>query len=394
MVAYDPYAAENVRDPYPAFRRLRDEAPVYHNAEMNFWALSRYEDVCAAHRDAGRFVSGEGITVEGAEKGMPLLILRDPPDHSWHKGLVTKVFTPGRMAGLEPFIRRTAVALLDALEGCEEVDFVHDFTVELPLEVICELIDIPRENRRELHARANAPLLRGDDLDPQAAETARTEQFRFFYGLAVGRRAKPRDDVITRLIDTEVTDEAGGLRRLDDTEIATHFIELATAGHETVAKALASGLIALHAFPDQRARLQADPSLIPAAVEELLRYDPPSQMQGRTTSEDVTLHGVTIPAGSRTMLLTASATRDERAFPEADRYDVGRNLDQRSIYFGYGIHKCLGIHLARLEMRIALEELFRRYPDYQVDPSRSRRPVLTNLRGVANLQMRPGRRAA
>ena len=393
MVAYNPYAPENVLDPYPMFKRLRDEAPVHHNAEMNFWTLSRYDDVCAAHRDAKRFVSGEGITIEGAEKGMPLLILRDPPDHSWHKGLVTKVFTPGRMAALEPFIRRTAVALLDALDGRDDVDFVHDFTVELPLEVICELIDIPRENRRELHERANAPLLRGDDLDAQAAEAARTEQFLFFHGLAVGRRANPRDDVITRLIDTEVTDEAGGLRRLDDTEIAIHFMELATAGHETVAKALASGLIALHHFPDQRAKLQADPSLIPAALEELLRYDPPSQMQGRTTAEDVTLHGVTIPAGSRTMLLTASATRDERAFPDPDRYDVARDTDQRSIYFGYGIHKCLGIHLARLEMRIALEELFKRYPAYEVDPSRSRRPALTNLRGVANLPMRPGLRA-
>ena len=393
MVAYNPYAPENVIDPYPVFQRLRDEAPVYHNPEMNFWALSRYEDVVAAHRDAKRFVSGEGITIEGAEKGMPLLILRDPPDHSWHKGLVTKVFTPGRMAALEPFIRAKAVALLEALDGRGEVDFVHDFTVELPLAVICELIDIPLENRRELHERANAPLLRGDDLDPDAARTAQIEQHQFFYGLATARRANPRDDVITLLIDTEVKDDAGGLRRLDDVEIATHFAELATAGHETVAKALASGLIALHHFPEQRVKLQADPSLIPAAVEELLRYDPPSQMQGRTTSEDVTLHGMTIPAGSRTMLLTASATRDERVFPDADRYDIGRDLDQRSIYFGHGIHKCLGIHLARLEMRIALEELFSRYPDYAVDPSRARRPTLTMLRGVANLPMQPGRHA-
>ena len=315
MVAYNPYAPENVLDPYPTFRRLRDEAPVYHNAEMNFWALSRYDDVCAAHRDAKRFVSGEGITIEGSEKGMPLLILRDPPDHSWHKGLVSRVFTPARMAALEPFIRDRAVALLEALDGREEVDFVHDFTVELPLSVICELIDIPLENRRELHERANAPLLRGDDRDPEAARTAQIEQHRFFQGLAAARRANPRDDAITLLINTEVKDEAGGTRRLDDFEIATHFAELATAGHETVAKALASGLIALHHFPEQRARLQADTSLIPAAVEELLRYDPPSQMQGRTTSVDVTLHGVTIPAGSRTMLLPRARRGTSAPFP-------------------------------------------------------------------------------
>lgn len=393
MVHYDPYAPENVLDPYPVFKRLRDEAPVYHNAERNFWALSRYEDVCMAHRDARRFSSAGGVTIEGKEAGMPALILRDPPDHSWHKGLVTKVFTPGRMAALEAFIRETAVGLIEALNGRDEVDFVHDFTVELPLSVICELIEIPRDVRRDVHEHANAMVGRSDDPDGQAAMTAMFEQYQIFGRLAADRRANPRDDVITLLINTEVKDDEGGTRRLDDHEIATHFMELATAGHETVAKAIANGLIALHAFPEQRRRLQADPSLIPAAVEELLRFDPPSQLQGRTTTEDVTLHGVTIPAGSKTMLITGAAVRDERAFDDPDAYDVGRNLDQRSIYFGFGIHKCLGIHLARLEMKIALEELFRRYPDYQIDPSRSNRVAYSNLRGVANLQMRPGRHA-
>jgi cytochrome P450 len=393
MPSYDPYDRENVLDPYPAYRWLRDEAPVYHNAERGFWALSRYEDVVAAHRDAKRFASGGGITIEGSEKGLPLLILRDPPDHNWHKGLVTKVFTPTRMAALEPFIRENAIRLLDALDGRDEVDFVHDFTVELPLSVICEFIDIPRELRREMHERTNVSLMRGDEDVKQAALEAQIAQHQMFHELAVDRRANPRDDVITLLINTEVKDDAGGTRRLDDFEIAMHFGELAAAGHETVAKAIANGLIAMHCFPEQRARLATDPSRIPAAVEELLRYDPPSQMQGRTTTQDVTLHGVTIPAGSKTMLLTASATRDERAFANPDVYDVDRDLDQRSIYFGYGIHKCLGIHLARLEMRIALEELFRRYPDFEIDPSRAERPTVTNLRGVANLPMRPGRRA-
>ncbi|WP_217429596.1 cytochrome P450 [Sphingomonas bacterium] len=392
-LTYNPYAPENVQDPYPLFKQMRDEVPVYHNPEMKFWALSRYDDVCMAHRDTKRFSSAGGVTIEGAEAGMPLLILRDPPDHSWHKGLVTKVFTPGRMASLEPFIRATAIELLEAMNGKDEVDFVHDFTVELPLSVICELIEIPREIRREVHERANAVVVRGSDLDDQAAMKAMFEQLQVFQELAADRRANPRDDVITLLINTEVKDEDGGVRRLDDTEIATHFIELATAGHETVAKAIANGLIALHHFPEQRARIQADPSLIPAAVEELLRYDPPSQLQGRTTTEDVTLHGVTIPAGSKTMLITAAATRDERAFENPDVYDVGRSLDQRSVYFGFGIHKCLGIHLARLEMRIALEELFRRYPDYRIDPEESHRPAFSNLRGVADLRMWPGQHA-
>ena len=393
MLTYDPYASENVLDPYPTFKRLRDEAPVFHNAERNFWALSRYDDVCMAHRDAKRFSSAGGVTIEGTEAGMPALILRDPPDHSWHKGLVTRVFTPGRMAALESFIRETTIRLLEGINGKDEVDFVHDFTVELPLSVICELIEIPRDLRRGIHDRANIMLYRGEDEDEQARMTGMIEVYQIFEELTADRRANPREDAITLLINTEVKDEEGGNRQLNDYEIATHFMELATAGHETVAKAIANGLIALHNFPDQRKRVQADPSLIPAAVEELLRYDPPSQLQGRTTTEDVTLHGVTIPAGSKTMLLTGSATRDERAFADPDTYDVGRDLDQRSIYFGFGIHKCLGIHLARLEMRIALEELFQRYSDYEIDPSRSYRPATSNLRGVANLQMRPGRHA-
>jgi cytochrome P450 len=393
MLTYDPYALENVLDPYQTFKRLRDEAPVYHNAERNFWALSRYDDVFMAHRDAKRFSSAGGVTIEGKEAGMPLLILRDPPDHSWHKGLVTKVFTPTRMAALEGFIRETAIGLLAAMDGKEEVDFVHDFTVELPLSVICELIEIPRDIRREVHERANVAVVRSDDVDEQTVMTAMFEQHQIFQNLVINRRANPRDDAITLLINTQVKDDEGGTRQLNDFEIATHFMELATAGHETVAKAIANGLIALHNFPEQREKLQADPSLIPAAVEELLRFDPPSQLQGRTTTEDVTLHGVTIPAGSKTMLITGSAMRDERAFIDPEVYNIERDLDQRSIYFGFGIHKCLGIHLARLEMKIALEELFRHYPDYAIDPSRSSRVAYSNLRGVANLQMRPGRRA-
>lgn len=387
---YDPYAPENVVDPYPMFKRLRDEAPVYYNAERNFYALSRYDDVCMAHRDVKRFSSAGGVTIEGKEAGLPLLILRDPPDHSWHKALVTKVFTPSRMAGLEDFIRKTAVDLLEAINGKEEVDFVHDFTVELPLGVICEMIDIPRELRRAVHERANAAVIRGENHDEAATRAASIEQLQTFLGLLAERRANPREDVITLLMNTEVKDESGGTRQLNDIEIATHFVELATAGHETVAKAIANGMIALHNFPDQRERLIADPSLIPAAVEELLRFDAPSQLQGRTTTEDVTLHGVTIPAGSKTMLLTGSAMRDERAFAEPDVLDVSRDLDQRSVYFGYGIHKCLGIHLARIEIRVALEELLRRYPTYEVDPARSQRSAMSNLRGVTNLQMRPG----
>jgi cytochrome P450 len=180
---------------------------------------------------------------------------------------------------------------------------------------------------------------------------------------------------------------------MSDHELAARFLEMAIAGHETVAKAIPNGALAFDKFPDERRRLAADRGLLTRAVEEILRYDPPSQLQGRTTTREVTLHGVTIPAGQRTMLLTGAAMRDPRAFEEPDRFDITRPADVRSVYFGYGVHKCLGVHLARQEIAIAFGELLSRFPDYAVDPSRVTRMVLSNVRGVASLPIRLGRHA-
>jgi cytochrome P450 len=213
---------------------------------------------------------------------------------------------------------------------------------------------------------------------------------RTYAELIRSRRANPRDDVITLLMNTELEDDAGVVRHLTDDELAMRFMELAMAGHETVAKAIPNGALSLHRFPAERKKLLADRTLIPNAVEEILRLEPPSQLQGRTTTRDVELHGVTIPKGVKTMLLTGAATRDERRFENPDVFDVSRDNDVVSIYFGYGIHRCLGIHLARLEIRVAFEELLSRFPEFEVFPGRATRRVLTNVRGLESLPCRAG----
>jgi cytochrome P450 len=392
-VTFDPYSKEYFADPYPIYKRLRDEAPVFHNPERNFWALSRFEDVLNAHRDVKRYLSSGGITIEGHEAAMPLLIVKDAPEHVWHKSIVTKVFSRARMAALEPYIRQRTVELLEAAAKKSEFDFVKEFTVVLPLDVISQLLDIPEDWREEYHHCVNEGLARGETSDSSKAAEAQARVFRVFMRLVRERRANPRDDVITTLLQTEVKDEGGATRKLDDLEVAVRFNEMAAAGHETTAKAIANGAMAFARFPEQKRLLADNRTLLPKAANEILRLEPPSQMQGRTTSTDVTIHGVTIPQAQKVMLLTGSASRDERVFRDPDRFDIARDADTRSIHFGFGVHKCLGIHLATLEITIAFEELFSRYPDFQVIPEEAEYPILTNVRGPSALPGSLGRRA-
>jgi cytochrome P450 len=303
------------------------------------------------------------------------------------------VFTRERMNGMEDFVRGLCVKLLEEAGSKAEFDFVKDFAVKLPLNVISELIGIPEDYRADIHHFANMALLRGDDVDPMDMYKAKLASDRTYLELVRERRARPRDDVVTLLMNTELEDDQGVKRYLTDEELADRFMELAIAGHETVAKAIPNAATAVQRFPSEREKLRADPGLAVNAVEEVLRFDPPSQLQGRTTTRDVELHGVTIPAGAKTMLITGAATRDERRFENPDVFDVSRDNDMISVYFGYGIHRCLGIHLARLEIRVALEELMGRFPDFQVFPERSTRKVLTNVRGFDTLPCRAGAHA-
>lgn len=393
MVTLDPFSREYTEDPYPIYRRLRDEAPAYHNPDRDFWALTRYADVVAAFRDTSRYVSSGGVTLDRFGAGLPYLITSDPPRHSWHKALATRLFSAGRMAKLETFVRTRCIELLEGLRDRDEIDVFLDFTVRLPLDVISELIDIPVEHREEMHRLTALGLLRGDDVDRAVVIDSFVQRRRIYLDLLKQRRASPREDIITAMMRQEVTDEDGVAHRLDDEEIAYHFSELTSAGHETVAKAIPNALLALDSFPGERAKLAADRTRMADAVEEILRWDTPTQMQGRTAACDIELHGETIRRGDVVMLVNASATRDDAAFPDADRLDLDRQLDPRAVHFGFGIHKCLGIHLARVEMRIALEEMFARYPDHQVHRERARRDIVANVRGVSSLPMTLGAHA-
>lgn len=390
MINFNPYDAGFANDPYPIYRQLRDEAPVYHCEPLKFWAISRYADVQEAHRDFKTFSSAGGVTIEGLEAMAPVLIVKDPPEHIWHKALITKVFTPARMGALESYIRSLVISLLEKAAQQEEIDFVQEFALQVPLQVISELIGIPQDFREEIHRLTNKLISRegGAGLGELGVSMGALNEI--YLGLVRERRARPRNDPITYLIEGEVKDDEGVVRRLTDDEMAFRFGELAAAGHETVAKAIPNGAMAFQRFPSEREKLIKNPGLLPGAVEEILRFDPPSQLQGRTTTRDVTMHGVTIPSGSKTMLLTGAAMRDERKFDNPDVFDISRQAPMDSVYFGFGIHRCLGVHLARLELRIVFEELFRRFPSFEVDASRATRSVLSNVRGVSTLPARLG----
>jgi len=387
VLVYNPYDPETVHNPYPTYARLRDEAPVYRNEELGFYALTRFEDVMEAHLDHETFSSAGGVTLDGSTKDMPLLIVKDPPEHTVHRRIVSPLFTPRRIADMEPFVRQTCADLLDGLAGREEIDLVQEFSIKFPLHVISELLDIPHDKRDRIHELSeHVAAALGDPDKEETRSFAGLELVELLMGLARERRESPGTDVISTLMTTPVDDGHGGTRLPDDGEIGIRFMELAFAGHETVAKLIPNGLIALTWTPRDRERLAADPSLIPTAVEEMLRWDPPTHYQGRTTTKDVTLHGVTIPAGSTVILVTAAALHDEREFPDPDAFDLDRVLD-RHVGFGLGRHVCLGASLARLEVRIAFEELFKRYAGWELVEGGAVRGVQGNIRGLSNLRI-------
>jgi cytochrome P450 len=387
MVEYNPFHRETAHNPFPVYRVLRDEAPVYHNEELGFWALSRYEDVIAAHLDTDVYSSAEGVTIEGVDRGAPFLIVKDPPEHTVHRKIVARLFTPRRIAELEPFIRRTAADLLDKVRDCERFDLVENFSFRLPLDVISELIGIPMAERERIHHLSDRVAARNEDMTtPQDAYEASAELWSLLASLVKERRSNPGDDVITLLMNTEVEDEEGKPRSLGNGELASRFLELAFAGHETVAKLIPNGVIALAWYPDQRRELVADPTLIPKAVEEMLRWDPPSHYQGRWTRRDVEVRGTVIPEGQRVVLLTGSAVHDERKYPDPETFDFRRDID-RHVSFGFGRHLCLGASLARLETRVAFEELLKRFPDFTFDETGVERHFSGNVRGLARLPL-------
>lgn len=386
---WDPYDESLKSDPYPVWRRLRDEAPVYYNEHLDFFALSRFADVERAHREPKLFSSARGTVLElmapeRSQQGM--MIFLDPPEHTRLRRLVSRAFTPRRMSELEGEIRALCVSLLDAQQGRSQFDFVADFAARLPASVIAALLGVPSADREEV--REHIDLL--FHLDPvngmvnDVSATAVGWLIEYMDAQFAARSTSPVDDLLTDLLHSEIDEPDGASRRLTRSEAIEFAVLLISAGTETVARLLSWAAVELDAHPDQRAELAADPSLIPNAVEELLRFQAPSPVQGRWLTSELELHGTTIPVDSKVLLLTASAGRDERAFPEPDRFDIHRRFDVH-LSFGYGIHFCLGAALARMEGRIALEETLARYPTWSVDIDKAVPLHTSTVRGYSNV---------
>jgi cytochrome P450 len=384
---YDPFSYEQDEDPYPVYARMRDEAPAYYNARQDFWALTRFDDVLAALVDSDTYSSVNGTSLEFMDTPKPdsgLIIFMDPPRHTRYRNLVSKAFTPRSMAQIEPEVARIARVHLDALEGRDRFDLVADYTARLPMDVISALLGIPEADRREVQRKSNLMLHRepGNPLPTQEAIAASGELLVYITELIAERRARPGDDLLTRLLEVEVAGDSGELARLGDDDIRMFFVLLATAGNETVMKLLATALHELWRRPDQRRVLTREPHRIANAVEETLRFDPPSQYQGRVTTREVRIHDATIPKGAKVALLNGATGRDERKFANPDAFDVRREIDLH-LGFGHGRHVCLGAHLARMESRIGLAEFLARYPDYEVVSTE--RMHSSNVRGFKSV---------
>ncbi len=388
---YDPYDFEIDADPYPVWKRLRDEAPLYWNEKYEFYAVSRYDDVERALVDWPTYSSAKGSVLEiikaGVELPPGLFIFEDPPDHDLHRGLLSRVFTPRRLAAIEPKVRDYAARTLDPLVGADGFDFIADLGVEIPMRTIGMLLGIPEEDQQSLRDNIDEGLRLEEGVMPEPT-LAGPDAFVSDYADYIDWRIEhPSDDLMTELLTSEFTDRDGVVRTLRRDEVLGYIGLLAGAGNETTTRLIgwAGKLLAEH--PDQRQALAEDPSLIPAAIEECLRYEPPSPVQARAVTADVEHHGQEVPAGSVMLLLNASANRDERQFPDPDRFDVHRK-SQRHLSFGYGLHFCLGAHLARLEARVALEEVLARFPDWEVDEERAVQARTSTVRGWETLPVR------
>jgi cytochrome P450 len=390
-IDWDPYDTTIDTDPYALWKRMRDEAPVYRNDRYDFWALSRFDDVQAAHRNPKTFISGKATVLElmGTELGdITALIFSDPPEHEQLRGLVSRAFTPRRMSALEEGIRGVCREYLDPQVGGTGFDYLADFGAQLPSRVISMQMGIPDADRPEMLELIDAMfhIEPGVGTYNDTATSARESLMKYLTRQLQERRKTPQDDLLTVLVEAEIAGD-GPVRRLTDGEAVFLANEIISAGTETVARLLGWAAVVLDSHPDQRAELAADPSLIPKAVEELLRYEPPSPVQGRMTTEEVTLHGHTIPSNSKVLLLTGAAGRDERTYPDADTFDIHREFAQH-VSFGFGIHFCLGAALARLEGRIALEETLSRFPSWEVDHEKSVRLHTSTVRGYKSVALR------
>jgi cytochrome P450 len=386
-VYFDPYDVDIAKDPYPTYRRLREEAPLYYNEKYDFYAVSRYADCDAGLPDWQTFSSARGAILELIKANIELppgtLIFEDPPVHDIHRSLLVKVFTPRRVSALEPQVREYCRRCLDPLVGEERFDLIAALGAEMPSKVIGMLLGIPESDQAAIREYVD------NNLRTRAGEAMEIDDSNFVSGDMfadyVDWRAKhPSNDLMTDLLNAEFDDENGVRRTLTRQEVLTYVTVVAGAGNETTTRLIGwmGSLLAEH--PDQRADLVADPSLIPKAVEEVLRYQPPGPLVARYVTKDVELYGETVPAGSVMLFLLASANRDDRRFPDGDSFDIHRPVTQH-LGFGYSVHYCMGAALARLEGRVALEELLARFPKWEVDRDGAKLGQTSTVRGWETL---------
>jgi cytochrome P450 len=393
-LVYDPYDAAIDADPHPVWRRLRDEAPLYYNEEHGFYALSRFADVLAASLEWQTYSSARSTVLEMIDTttpidadpgdGLGMMIFMDPPGHDELRRLVSRAFTPRRVTALEGRTRELCARFCDPHIDGDGFDFVEDFAAKIPAMLIGALLGVPNEDQDQLRIWGDL-LMRYEPLGlSEEKANAIGSLNSYMTALVEDRQRHPRDDMISDLLAAEVTRADGTTRRLAFPEVMAFFSLLQLAGSETTARLLGWAAVLLARHPDQRAKLIAEPALIPNAVEELLRYEAPSPIQARFITRDVEWHGQRVPAASKIALLTGSAGRDEREFTEPDRFDVARDFD-RHLTFGYGIHFCLGASLARLEGRIVLEETLARFPEWGVDEAKVELVHTSTVRGPVHV---------
>ncbi|MHA7650385.1 cytochrome P450 [Mycobacterium sp. ML4] len=389
-VVLDPYDYDFHEDPYPYYRRLRDEAPIYHNEALGFWAVSRHADVHQGFRNSITLSNRDGVSLDPVSRGphasktMSFLAMDDPA-HLRLRTLVSKGFTPRRIRELEPRVTELAARHLDVMlekAGSGTVDFVAEFAGKLPMDVISELMGVPMADRDGIRAMADDVMHREDGVTdvPASAIEASINLIVYYQSMIAERRKQLTDDLTSALLAAEIDGD-----RLTDEEVLGFMFLMVIAGNETTTKLLANAAFWGHKNSDQLVPVHSDLTWIPLWVEETLRYDTSSQILARSVSGPLDLYDTTIPEGDVLLLLPGSAHRDERAFDNPDDFVIGRDIGSKLLSFGSGAHFCLGAHLARMEARVALTELFKRIRGYEVDEANAVRVHSSNVRGFAHL---------
>jgi cytochrome P450 len=392
-LVFDPFSEEYFTNPFGIYRRMRTEAPLYYNADQDFYALTRHVDVAAALKDHEAFSSSRGCDLAMVQSGEPpqkSIIFMDPPDHRHMRSLLNKAFTPRAIQAQKDTIVEQVDHFLGQITS-DEFDVVQDFSGPFPVEVITRMAGVEPEYRQMVRHWIDTSLSRepGQMHVSEAGMQANIDTGIYYYSLVQKRRENPQDDMISRLIAAEIPRDDGKLHKLDDIEITGFATLLGGAGAETVTKLIGTAVVLFAKHPDQWQKLLDHRELVPAAVEELLRYEGPVQYNVRYTLKDARVPSGVIPAGKAVFLISAAANRDPEAFTDADTFDIERDRTQaQNLGLGYGIHSCLGAALARMESTIALEKLLDFMPRYEVDFSGLERVRMQNVAGYARVPVR------